>query len=199
MFRSAWSGRRKGGAVTACAVDGCEKPRRRKSGARYCEEHATCRDYRLTGAAHTKYRKIDCELCGAQAKVSRQSTYVICNECVEPRRGLINAARNHGVPWEILRKWLSAPSCELCRRPLYVGKGKGGAQGFAVDHNHNCCPGGTGCTKCIRGLLCGACNTQLGSMESLMRRASMASLLAYIDRGAHVEHFSDEHHDHHAA
>jgi hypothetical protein len=31
-----------------------------------------------------------------------------------------------------------------------------------VDHDHACCPGETSCGKCIRGLLCGKCNTLLG-------------------------------------
>lgn len=30
---------------------------------------------------------------------------------------------------------------------------------FHVDHNHSCCPYGQSCGKCIRGLLCGNCNT----------------------------------------
>lgn len=31
-----------------------------------------------------------------------------------------------------------------------------------VDHNHNCCPKGTGCANCVRGVLCHHCNSLLG-------------------------------------
>jgi hypothetical protein len=43
---------------------------------------------------------------------------------------------------------------------------------FQVDHDHNCCPTDKThrktCGKCVRGLLCEACNTELGSLERLM-------------------------------
>ena len=46
-----------------------------------------------------------------------------------------------------------------------------GKRRFHVDHNHACCPCvGTRytCGKCVRGLLCDACNTSLGYLERLM-------------------------------
>lgn len=45
-----------------------------------------------------------------------------------------------------------------CRRELGTGK-----NGFQVDHDHRCCPGGNQptCGRCTRGLLCPACNSTL--------------------------------------
>ena len=34
-----------------------------------------------------------------------------------------------------------------------------------VDHDHRCCPRGTSCGLCVRGLLCSYCNRWLGRIE----------------------------------
>lgn len=35
---------------------------------------------------------------------------------------------------------------------------------FAIDHDHNCCPGKFTCGKCVRGLLCTKCNASIGAL-----------------------------------
>jgi len=58
-------------------------------------------------------------------------------------------------------------SCLICGREFFETP--------AVDHDHKCCPSGKSCGKCIRGLLCRACNTGLGNfgdnLELLIKAA----------------------------
>lgn len=50
--------------------------------------------------------------------------------------------------------------CAICRTDDPGGKG------WATDHDHACCPErGTACGKCIRGILCGCCNTGIGLLK----------------------------------
>lgn len=47
---------------------------------------------------------------------------------------------------------------------------------LVVDHDHNCCPEGRSCGKCIRGLLCRSCNVGLGFFGDSMDALRSASL-----------------------
>lgn len=40
-----------------------------------------------------------------------------------------------------------------------------GAEKFAVDHDHRCCPTKRTCGNCIRGLLCWQCNAGIGNLQ----------------------------------
>lgn len=51
---------------------------------------------------------------------------------------------------------------------------------FHVDHDHACCPGFGSCGKCVRGLLCHACNTALGNFTDDPARLLRA--IDYLDR-----------------
>lgn len=46
-------------------------------------------------------------------------------------------------------------------------------QAANIDHDHKHCPGGYGCSECVRGVLCNGCNSALGfvndSTETLSR------------------------------
>lgn len=58
--------------------------------------------------------------------------------------------------------------CAVCRRAT------GATKALAVDHDHACCPGPTSCGKCVRGLLCGPCNSMMAHARDdaeLYRRA----------------------------
>lgn len=52
---------------------------------------------------------------------------------------------------------------------------KSGGKGWNVDHDHSCCPGRRSCGKCVRGILCHACNVMIGFAKEdieTLRRAS---------------------------
>ncbi len=51
---------------------------------------------------------------------------------------------------------------------------------FAVDHDHKCCPGQKSCGKCLRGLLCGNCNTALGLLKEKVQ--TMLNLIKYVEK-----------------
>lgn len=54
--------------------------------------------------------------------------------------------------------------CAVCGTPYPGHSGGTGRGGFHVDHDHDCCPGKRACGKCVRGLLCGPCNTGMGNL-----------------------------------
>lgn len=62
-------------------------------------------------------------------------------------------------------------SCSLCERAEVK---------LSVDHDHRCCPGKTSCGKCIRGLLCSACNSGVAKFQDNPRIIEMA--IQYLGR-----------------
>lgn len=56
----------------------------------------------------------------------------------------------------------------------------GGRGSFHVDHDRACCPGKTSCGKCIRGLLCSACNVGVGLLGDDPER--LRRLADYIEK-----------------
>lgn len=45
--------------------------------------------------------------------------------------------------------------CKVCKRPFTAKRLP------ELDHDHRCCPGAVSCGKCVRGLLCQACNKKV--------------------------------------
>lgn len=75
--------------------------------------------------------------------------------------------RKLGVSLEWYEKTLDSQNggCAICGSKTPFVSGKKGK--FCVDHDHKCCPEGSGCPMCIRGLLCTTCNTRLALVENL--------------------------------
>lgn len=63
--------------------------------------------------------------------------------------------------------------CAICKVSI--------KEGYSVDHDHACCPNTYTCGKCIRGLLCGPCNTLLGMAKDSIDTLNAA--VAYLGSG----------------
>lgn len=61
---------------------------------------------------------------------------------------------------------VEAPACEAC----------GSVDDLVIDHDHECCPGGFSCGRCVRGYLCRTHNIAegiLGTAESALQLAAL--------------------------
>lgn len=87
-----------------------------------------------------------------------------CKSCVSDRHRM----RKYGLTGTQVDAMIAQQGggCAICARPIARDQ-------CAIDHDHGCCPGGNTCGRCIRGILCSACNTGLGlfndDMESIER------------------------------
>lgn len=63
-------------------------------------------------------------------------------------------------------------TCAICRRPPRED------EVLVVDHDHGCCPGRVSCGACVRGLLCGICNRDLGAVENAQWLAAARAYVA---------------------
>lgn len=94
------------------------------------------------------------------------------------------AAERHGITRLRLAEMRTEQNdcCAVCQVYLPVAE-----SGFQVDHDHRCCDK-TGCSVCVRGLLCVNCNVGLGrlgdSVTGLLR--ALVYLQAWEDRNRNV-------------
>ena len=66
--------------------------------------------------------------------------------------------------------------CAVCEAPVADAADRR----LHVDHDHACCPGKKSCGKCVRGLLCKACNHGLGHFADDPERLRKA--IEYLSR-----------------
>jgi hypothetical protein len=75
----------------------------------------------------------------------------------------------YGISLEDYEKLLERQGgvCGICGAVPEACSGNVGRLGpmLSVDHDHTCCPGVKTCGKCIRGIVCGACNRALGFVD----------------------------------
>lgn len=124
--------------------------------------------------AHKYAQEAACEAClkgGAATQAQRRTA--------DPELAL------RGTLWAKYRLSLEAykamlaeqgGACAICRVPSPTDVR---TSRFHVDHDHACCPGSKSCGKCVRGLLCHACNTALGNFQDDPKR--LLAAVAYLD------------------
>jgi hypothetical protein len=80
-----------------------------------------------------------------------------CSQCIKDYMSLRRYGLTRG---DVERRVQEQGGCAACgvARP----RNEGFRNGWHVDHDHACCPGGTTCGRCIRGILCADCNKLLG-------------------------------------
>lgn len=118
----------------------------------------------------------ECSACGKKAHYA----HGLCNACYakarrranpeaqrlankrwdeqNPRRRLAVKLRQHGLTLGQYDKMLEdqGGACLICYETP--------TRRLDVDHDHRCCPGPYSCGRCVRGLLCNACNTGIGKL-----------------------------------
>lgn len=92
--------------------------------------------------------------------------------------------RHNGIRPEDMARMYEAQQgrCYLCGDLLPAERRK-----WRIDHDHRCCPQGTSCRDCRRGLACNNCNTLIGMAfddpERLRRiAANLEAVLADVTR-----------------
>jgi len=127
---------------------------------------------------HWRKKEIVCEPC-RQAVNQRNKEYRANNPEWHQN---ITYKNKYNITTEEYNSMLEAQNhtCALCGRPEFViSYQTNNVLKLAVDHDHSCCPGVRSCGKCVRGLLCMACNRAIGVIES---SSSLEKLIAYLRR-----------------
>lgn len=102
----------------------------------------TCKD------CHRQYRKDHYQ--------ANKAKYIAKARAWEESKGGKACAR-YNISLETLEGMMAKYGglCWICRD----------SKAIHVDHDHNCCPLGGSCGKCVRGVLCGPCNVGLGMFK----------------------------------
>lgn len=85
----------------------------------------------------------------------------LCRQCATDKHRLFYYGITAAQYDAMLEK--QGGGCAICGEQCSTGRR------LAVDHDHQCCPGTQSCGKCVRGLLCGACNQGIGKLKDSPR------------------------------
>lgn len=147
----------------ACPVVGCDNLAETRTGMEYCSRHAST--FRRTGGTaltrtrNNQYTGRECFVTGCT------EAHLTHGMCAKHH----TRASNYGLTVIQYDALVTGASCRIC-----------GATGkLHIDHDHRCCSGERSCGRCVRGMLCRACNHGLGNFKD--SRAALLSAIAYLD------------------
>lgn len=130
--------------VGSCTHPGCKRP---YSNNGYCELHARRAAKGTDMDAPVRKAKIfsKCLIGGCRGK---HESYGLC-------QNHSRTSRNYKLsPLQLIMAY--EQGCALCNQK----------DNLHIDHDHKCCPTHRNtCGECIRGVLCGSCNTGLGHLK----------------------------------
>jgi hypothetical protein len=134
-----------------------------------------------------------CSRCGETKPIGDFSTYIRknrnnkvsiyswCKPCKNETHDPLAARKSvvkvrYNLSWEEYTDLFMSQdeACAVC------GAEESGGAGWHVDHDHGCCPGKKSCGKCVRGILCHACNTGLGNAKDSIE--ILRAMIAYLEK-----------------
>jgi len=125
---------------------------------------------RVGRAPWTSVIKRVCPLCGQEFQLGH-ARQIYCKACIPNKKSWTRWTSHRMTETEFVSRLASQHGrCAVCGDPLP-------AEAALVDHDHSCCSGQKTCGKCVRGLVCSACNLGLGNLENL---AWSVPALAYL-------------------
>lgn len=108
-----------------------------------------------------------CPIC--DAKHNHTNRLGVCDGCYNMMpRFMWDAFNKHKVSIDIVLQFAETLACAICGTDLTVfalDHKRRLRPIHAVDHDHSCCPGGTSCGRCVRGILCRKCNVAIGYLN----------------------------------
>lgn len=160
------------GSRPECSADGCAMPHKAHG---LCQNHYRQAKRRAAGLLRALVHDGQkfCARCktvqptesfGARSDGHWHTHCSTCRPRVTAERRVVSRYNISAQRW----RELCEAGCAVC----------GSRDRLCVDHDHSCCPGGTSCGECVRGVLCTPCNTAEGMLGSDPDR--VLALAAYI-------------------
>lgn len=135
------------------------------AGTKYCSTDCKVAGYRPSSTAYSA----TCSWCGHKPRHRQRRGGIwpyVCPTCLEPIKHVLGRLREHRVPIDMVRVLLTDSGCAVCHRDILTpapAATTGRLQApLVVDHDHGCCPRAKSCGRCVRGFLCGTCNSAAG-------------------------------------